>query len=159
MKIIIEGYNKSLHKQNNQLLIKEKKEEIYKISPKKVTDILILGKGYITFDALTLIAQNNISLISTNYYGQIEYILTSPQYENITLRKKQYLLSENYQGTQIAKEIITSKIKNQHSTIKTLNRNKQNPEVNKIKEKIKNNMTKIKKLEINEKTNIYKTKK
>lgn len=59
MKIIIQGYNKSIHKKNNQIIVKEKDDTIYKISPKKVTDILIIGKGYITFDALTLIAKNN----------------------------------------------------------------------------------------------------
>ena len=57
MKIIIQGYNKSIHKKNNQIIVKEKEDTIYKTSPKKVTDILIIGKGYITFDALTLIAK------------------------------------------------------------------------------------------------------
>ena len=157
MKIILQGYNKSIHKKNNNLIIKEKEEEIYQIPAKKVSDILINAKGYITFDALTLISQNNIPLLSTNYYGQIEYILESPQNENITLRKKQYKTSENKQGLLIAKEIITSKMKNQYSTQKTLNKNKKNPQIQLIKNKIKDNINKIEKLKIQEETEIYQT--
>lgn len=157
MKLIIQGYNKSIHKKSNQLIIKEKDEEIYKIPAKKVTDILITAKGYITFDALTLISQNNIALIATNNYGQIEYIVRSPQKENVILIKKQYKTSENQQGLKIAKEIIISKIKNQYSTLKTLNKNKNNKEINEIRQKIKNHLNKIEKIEINEKTEIQKT--
>ena len=158
MKIILQGYNKSIHKKNNQILIKEKDKTIYKTNPKKITDILIIGKGYITFDALTLIAQNNIPLISTNYYGQIDYILTTPNNDNILLRKKQYKTSENYQGTKITKEIIKSKITNQYNTLKTLNKNKKNEEVNKIKKEIKNNIKLLEKLEITNKTETNKLK-
>lgn len=112
MKLILEGYNKSIHKKNNQIIVKENEKTIYKISAKKISDILIIAKGYVTFDALTLISQNNIPLISTNYYGKIEYVLKTPNDENITLRKKQYKTSENYKGTIISKEIIKSKMYN-----------------------------------------------
>jgi CRISPR-associated protein Cas1 len=158
MKIILQGYNKSIHKKNNQLIIKEKQEEIYKVAPKKVTDILITSKGYITFDALSLIAQNNIPLMATNNYGQIEYILETPQKENITLRKKQYKLSESIEGQKIAKKIITSKMKNQYSTLKTLNKNKNNPEVIQIKQRIKNNIKNFKELKISKDIEIYQIK-
>ena len=136
MKIIIQGYNKSIHKKNNQIIVKENDEVIYKISAKKITDILINGKGYITFDALTLLSENNIPLISINYYGQIEYIMKTPTEENIKLRKKQYKLSENIEGIKISQEIIKSKINNQYYTLKTLNKNKKNTQINKIKENI-----------------------
>ena len=154
MKLILEGYNKSIHKKNNQIIVKEKEKTIYKISAKKISDILIIAKGYVTFDALTLISQNNIPLISTNYYGQIEYVLKTPNDENITLRKKQYKTSENYQGAIISKEIIKSKMYNQYYTLNTLNRHKKNDEIIKIKEKIKNNIKILDMLEINENNEI-----
>lgn len=150
MKMIIQGYNKSIHKKNEQIIVKEKDNIIYRISAKKISDILIIGKGYITFDALSLISQNNIPLISTNKYGHIEYILTTPNDEKILLRKKQYKLSENFQGIEISKEIIKSKINNQYYTLKTLNKNKKNEDVNQIKNEIKNNIKILEKLEITE---------
>ena len=71
MKILIEGYNKSIHKRDNQLLIKEKDDELEKINIKKIDDITIIGKGSITFDALRLISDNNIPLMSMDYFGKV----------------------------------------------------------------------------------------
>lgn len=45
-----------------------------------------MAKGHITFDALNLMAKNNIKLISINYFGQINYILESPNQNNIVLK-------------------------------------------------------------------------
>ena len=124
MKLIIDGYNKTLRKKDNQIVVMEKDNEIYRISANKVSDITIMAKGHITFDALNLMARNNIKLISINYFGQINYILESPNQENVNLKKIQYQASENYKGLLISKEFIKSKMKNQKSTIKTLNKNK-----------------------------------
>ena len=71
MKLIIDGYNKIIRKNDNQLVVMEKDEEIYRISANKISDITIMCKGHVTFDALNLIAKNNIKLISINYFGQI----------------------------------------------------------------------------------------
>lgn len=140
MKLIIDGYNKTLRKKDNQIVVMEKDNEIYRISANKVSDITIMAKGHITFDALNLMARNNIKLISINYFGQINYILESPNQENVNLKKIQYQASENYKGLLISKEFIKSKMKNQKSTIKTLNKNKKLKEVKIIENKIKQNI-------------------
>lgn len=140
MKLIIDGYNKTLRKKDNQIVVMEKDKEIYRISANKVSDITIMAKGHITFDALNLMARNNIKLISINYFGQINYILESPNQENVNLKKIQYQASENYKGLLISKEFIKSKMKNQKSTIKTLNKNKKLKEVKIIENKIKQNI-------------------
>ena len=140
MKLIIDGYNKTLRKKDNQIVVMEKDNEIYRISANKVSDITIMAKGHITFDALNLMAKNSIKLISINYFGQINYILESPNQNNIVLKKLQYQASENHKGLLISKEFITSKMKNQKSTIKTLNKNKKIKEVKIIENKIKQNI-------------------
>ena len=90
MKIIIEGYNKSIHKRDNQLLIMEKEIEIDKVNINKIDDITIVGKGLITFDALRLISKNNIPVISIDYFGNIDYLLEYPNETNIFIKKRQY---------------------------------------------------------------------
>lgn len=141
MKILIEGYNKSIHKHDNQILIKEKDDELEKINIKIIDDIMIIGRGSVTFDALRLISDNNIPLMSIDYFGKINYILEYPKYENIFLRKKQYEFSENHQGLSISREIIRSKLLNQRFTIRTLNKSKNIDDVkfheNKINESVK----------------------
>lgn len=39
MKLIIDGYNKTLRKKDNQIVVMEKDNEIYRISANKVSDI------------------------------------------------------------------------------------------------------------------------
>lgn len=154
MKLIIDGYNKTLRKKDNQIVVMEKDNEIYRISANKVSDITIMAKGHITFDALNLMAKNNIKLISINYFGQINYILESPNQNNIVLKKLQYQASENHKGLLISKEFITSKMKNQKSTIKTLNKNKKIKEVKIIENKIKQNIKDFKNFKITLNDNI-----
>lgn len=137
MKLIIEGYNKSIHKKDNQIIIKEDNKEKDNILASKITDITILGKGYITFDALKLLAQNNTKLVVVNYQGKIEYILESPENQNnLKLKKQQYKASEDTRSITIAKEIIKAKIKNQKATLTTLNKNKKNPQIKEKTEKL-----------------------
>ena len=109
MKIIIDGYNKSIHKKDNQIVIHEKDEIIDSIKVNKINDITITGKGHITFDALNLIAENNIKLIAVNPRGEVIYSLHSPHIENILLKKQQYKISENKKGVKISCELIKSK--------------------------------------------------
>ena len=129
----------------------EKDNEIYRISANKVSDITIMAKGHITFDALNLMAKNNIKLISINYFGQINYILESPNQNNIVLKKLQYQASENHKGLLISKEFIKS-------TIKTLNKNKKIKEVKIIENKIKQNIKDFKNFKITLNDNIFTSK-
>ena len=125
MKLVIDGYNKSIHKKDNQIVIHEKDEIIDSIKANVIDDITVVGKGHVTFDALNLMAENNIKLIAINPRGQLEYTLESPDWRNVRLRKQQYKLSENKLGLKISKELIMSKLKNQKATLTTLNKNRQ----------------------------------
>lgn len=147
MKLLIDGYGKSIHKKDNQLLVKEKDTEIYRINIRKVSDITIVGKGYITFDELNLISRNNLKLMAINYFGQIEYVLDSPYGENIGLRKKQYYASDDEKGVVLAKEMIVSKMKNQKSTLRTLNKNRKIPEIKQNERKIDRSIKELNKLD------------
>lgn len=150
MKIIIEGYNKSIHKKDNQIVIHEKDEILDSIKASSINDITIIGKGHITFDALTLIAENNIKLISINPKGQLTYTLESPDWSNVELKKQQYKLSENIKGIKISVELIKSKIKNQKGVLKTLNKNKQLKRVSATREKMNEYIKQFEELNLND---------
>ena len=124
MKLVIDGYDKSIHKKDNQIVIRKKDEKIDSVKASSITDITIIGKGYVTFDALNLMAENDIKLIAINPRGQLIYTLESPDWRNVVLKKEQYKLSENNKGLYISKELVISKMKNQKATLTTLNKNK-----------------------------------
>lgn len=150
MKLIIEGYNKSIHKKDNQIVIHEKDEIIDSIRASKIDDITIIGKGHVTFDALDLMAEYNIKLISVNTRGELTYTLESPDWKNVYLKKQQYKLSENKMGLLIGRELIKSKIKNQKGTLKTLNKNKRLNWVSNVRLKMDEYVKQLDNLNLNE---------
>lgn len=102
-----------------------------------------------TFDALNLMAENDIKLIAINPQGQLTYTLLSPDFRNVKLKKEQYKLSENRIGLEISKELIISKMKNQKATLTTLNKNKQLKSVYNHRLKIDNCILQLSDLDIN----------
>ena len=58
MRLIIDGFNKSITKRDNQIVIKEDGKEIDYFLARNLKQIIILGKGAITFDAIALLADS-----------------------------------------------------------------------------------------------------
>lgn len=143
MKLVMDGYGKSIHKKDNQIIIHEKDQIIDSIRASEISDITVIGKGYMTFDALDLMAENNIKLIAINPRGRLTYTLESPDWRNVKLKKEQYKLSENRLGLEISRELIMSKMKNQKATLTTLNKNKQLKRVYGNRQKIEEMITKL----------------
>ena len=149
MKLVIDGYSKSIHKKDNQITIHEKDEIVDSIKASEITDITLVGKGYVTFDALNLMAKNNIKLIAINPRGQLTYTLESPDWQNVKLKKEQYRLSENRLGLEISRELIMSKMKNQKATLTTLNKNRRLKRVYDNRLKIEEIISQLNQLSLN----------
>ena len=122
MRLIIDGFNKTINKRDNQIVIKEDGDEVDYFLPKDLKQIIILGKGAITFDAIALLAEANVDLIAINWRGEIKYRLASKEHNNVQIRKQQYQSLNDSRSGYLAKKFIESKIKNQRSTIATLSR-------------------------------------
>lgn len=122
MRLIIDGFNKSLTKRDNQIVIKEDGKEIDYFLPKDLKQIIILGKGAITFDAIALLADANVDLIAIDWRGNIKYRLSSKDHNNVQIRKQQYFALSDFRSGYLAKKFIESKIKNQKSLLATLSR-------------------------------------
>lgn len=57
MRLIIDGFGKSITKRDNQIVIRENGEELDYFLPKDLKQIIINGKGAITFDAIELLSE------------------------------------------------------------------------------------------------------
>ena len=122
MRLIIDGFNKSITKRDNQIVIREDGKEVDFFLPQNLKQIVILGKGAITFDAIALLADANVDLIAINWRGEIKYRLASKEHNNVQIRKQQYQSLNDSRSGYLAKKFIESKIKNQKSTLATLSR-------------------------------------
>ena len=90
MRIIVDGYGKTVAKRDNQIVIKENgKEEDYFVID-EISQILITGKGSITFDALSLLGEHEVDCVSINWRGHVDYMLYAPYRKNAIVRKEQY---------------------------------------------------------------------
>ena len=75
MRLIIDGFNKSITKRDNQIVIKEEGKEVDCFLPKDLKQIIILGKGAITFDAIALLAESDVDLIAIDWRGISDIVL------------------------------------------------------------------------------------
>lgn len=124
MRLIIDGFGKSISKRDNQIVIKENGEEIDYFLPKNLKQIIIHGKGAITFDAIELLSNNNVDVIAIDWKGNIKYRLSSMEHNNVEIRKQQYFALNDNRSGYLAKKFIESKIKNQKATLTTLSKSR-----------------------------------
>lgn len=124
MRLIIDGFGKSITKRDNQIVIRENGEEIDYFLPKNLKQIIINGKGAITFDAIELLSDNDVDVIAIDWRGNIKYRLSSMEHNNVEIRKQQYYALNDKRSGYLAKKFIESKIKNQKATLTTLSKSR-----------------------------------
>lgn len=124
MRLIIDGFGKSITKRDNQIVIRENGEELDYFLPKDLNQIIINGKGAITFDAIELLSDSDVDVIAIDWRGNIKYKLSSMEHNNVEIRKQQYYALNDKRSGYLAKKFIESKIKNQRSTLTTLAKSK-----------------------------------
>lgn len=155
MRLIIDGYGKSIRKRDNQIVIKEGKEELNYYLAKNISQILILGKGSVTFDALDLMSENGIDLISIDWKGKIKYKLSSENQKNIKLRKEQYYALNDERSGFLAKSFIKGKIENQKAVLTTQAKsNEENNYIIQQRDKLMDLLDKLDEIEIDKIDNI-----
>ena len=124
MRLIIDGFGKSITKRDNQIVIRENGDEIDYFLPKNLKQIIINGKGAITFDAIELLSDNDVDVIAIDWRGNIKYRLSSMEHNNVEIRKQQYYALNDKRSGYLAKKFIESKIKNQKATLTTLSKSR-----------------------------------
>ncbi|WP_298534908.1 CRISPR-associated endonuclease Cas1 [uncultured Methanobrevibacter sp.] len=78
------------------------------------------GKGSITFDALTLLAEHDIDCVSIDWKGHVNYRLSAPDRKNAIVKKEQYFSLMDSRSGYLAKAFILAKIENQKAVLGTL---------------------------------------
>ena len=129
MRIIVDGYGKTVAKRDNQIVIKENgKEEDYFVID-EISQILITGKGSITFDALSLLGEHEVDCVSINWKGHVDYMLYAPYRKNAIVRKEQYFALADERSGHLAKAFIKAMIENQRALLGTLGKSREDNDV------------------------------
>ena len=120
MKLIIDGFGKSVAKRDNQIVIKENGKEKDFFLANEISQILFTGKGSITFDALSLLAEHDVFCASIDWKGHVDYTLSAPDRKNVLVKKEQYFALMDSRSGYLAKAFILAKIENQKAVLGTL---------------------------------------
>ena len=83
LKLIIDGFGKSVAKRDNQIVIKENGKEKDFFLANEISQILFTGKGSITFDALSLLAEHDVFCASIDWKGQAGKDLMGHEFNRI----------------------------------------------------------------------------
>lgn len=144
MRIIVDGYGKTVAKRDNQIVIKENgKEEDYFVID-EISQILITGKGSITFDALALLGEHEVDCVSINWKGHVDYMLYAPYRKNAIVRKEHYFALADERSGHLAKAFIKAKIENQKALLGTLAKSREdNDVIIKQRYKLSNHLKKL----------------
>lgn len=126
MKLVIDGFGKSVAKRDNQVVIKENGKEKGYFLAKDISQILLTGKGSITFDALSLLAEHDIDCVSIDWRGYVDYRLSAPDRKNAIVKKEQYFSLMDSRSGYLAKAFIIAKIENQKAVLGTLAKSREN---------------------------------
>ena len=87
---------------------------------KEVSQILLTGKGSITFDALTLLAEHDIDCVSIDWKGHVNYRLSAPDRKNAIVKKRTIFFPYGFKKRLFSKAFILAKIENQKAFLGTL---------------------------------------
>ena len=145
MQLFLNTYGTYLHKKGElfEIRIDEKSK---RISPKRISSIVISNAAQITTDAIQLAMEYNIDIVFLDKYGDPYGRIWFPKLGSTTyIRRKLLEIYDKEEGLNAVKKWITRKIKNQRDFLKLLiaKREINYPCVNKNILKIDENINKI----------------
>lgn len=121
---IISDYGK-LGKHDDTLVFTNKDGERVVIFPYKTEMLVLVGRVSISADALCLLARHKIQPVLVSKKGEFNGKLVFGEGKNVFLRQKQYnLLSDGKASLEVARSIVTGKIRNSLSFIQRIKRNR-----------------------------------
>lgn len=96
---------------------------ITKVFPYKTEQLVILGNVELTGPALKLLMHHNVDTVFMGKNGRFNGKLAFQQGKNVFIRKKQYLLSDDFSfKMNIGKSLVIGKLKNQYSFMQRIKR-------------------------------------
>jgi len=118
MYIFIDNYTVHINVENESFVLTDETKQVRKISPYKLSGILIYKPCTITTAALILAAQNNIAIIMhDNYHKPVARIMSNINGNHVNIRRQQALFSFDTQSIAYMHQTMLLKYKGQESNL------------------------------------------
>ena len=130
-RLIVDGYGKFIRRTGDQILVTENGQVKHRVLAEDLRQVVISGRGGISFDAMELLSEHGVDLIVVDWRGEVTCRLSSSLMRTVQTRRQQYAAFEDSRSGHLAREFIRAKIKNQYAVLGTLAkvRNVASPEV------------------------------
>lgn len=120
MQLVINTYGSYLHKEGDCFKVK-RDDQVFEVSVKKVSSILITTAAYITTDAIKLAMDHNIDIVFLDDFGDpYGRIWHSKLGSTALIRRRQLEIAEFEEGLKLALSWVTKKFENQLELLKRL---------------------------------------
>jgi len=130
-RLIVDGYGKFISRTGDQILVKEEGQVKHRVLAEDLRQVVISGKGGISFDAMELLSEHGVDLIVVDWRGDVTCRLSSSLMRTVQTRREQYTALGDSRSGHLAKAFTMAKIKNQYAVLGTLAkaRSESSPEV------------------------------
>lgn len=119
-RLVVDGYGKFVARKGDRIVVKEKGKTLHYVVAEDLRQVIISGKGGISFDAIELLGAQGVDLVVVNWKGEVTARLSSPEMRTVKTRREQYYAYRDKRSGYLAKEFIAAKMRNQYATLGTL---------------------------------------
>jgi CRISPR-associated protein Cas1 len=119
-RLVVDGYGKFVGQKGDRIVVREKGKTLHHVVAGDLRQVVISGKGGISFDAIELLGVHGVDLVVVNWKGKVTARLSPPIMRTVKTRREQYYAYRDKRGGYLAKEFITAKMKNQYAVLGTL---------------------------------------
>ncbi|MCF6158380.1 MAG: CRISPR-associated endonuclease Cas1 [wastewater metagenome] len=148
MQLVINTYGSYLQKNGDCFKIK-KDDQVFEVSVKKVSGIMITTAAYITTDAIKLAMDNNIDIIFLDEFGDpFGRVWHSKLGSTTLIRRRQLEIANTPEGVNLALEWVTRKFDNQIDLLTRLreSRSQKSAEITAYIEKLRTSRSSLEQL-------------
>lgn len=118
-RLVVDGYGKFIRRKGSQILVTEGGKVIHRVLAEELRQIVISGKGGISFDAMELLSEYGVDLIVLDWRGEVVSRLSTSLMRTVQTRREQYAAYNDYRGSVLAKGFVYAKMRNQCAVLGT----------------------------------------
>jgi len=130
-RLVVDGFGKFIGRKSQRIIIKDKGRILHQAKVEDLRQVVISGKGSISFDAMEALGINGVDLIVINWRGEVTARLASREMRTVKTRREQYFAYVDTRSGTLSKQFVLAKMKNQYAVLGTLakTRKETHPEV------------------------------
>jgi len=119
-RLVVDGYGLFVGMKGDRVVVREKGSILHQAVVSDLRQVVISGKGGISFDAVEALGENGVDLIIVSWKGEVTARLSSPEMRTVQTRREQYYAFQDSRSGLLAKAFILAKLRNMYATLGTL---------------------------------------